>query len=195
MGTYAYDAANDTLSLVAGTGDTDALAAKLTKTSNNIAPLQSGSTASSLIPVGEYFINSNGDLCQCDVQINADSAIVIGTNCHVVQKGISNDLNGKISSGSGDSGTWGCKYQSSVSGISSGTAISSWLNMGYYTFIFGSESSKFTDLPTSGFAGPIYDIEGAGNYHIQIAMSYGGEHMYMRGLAATSILNAWHTIF
>lgn len=95
MGTYAYDATNDTLDLIAGRGNTDALAAKLSKTSDNIAPKQETNTASELIPVGKYFINANGDLCQCDVQIASGGTIITGTNCHVIPDGGVNELNSK----------------------------------------------------------------------------------------------------
>lgn len=59
---------------------------------DNIAPKQTSDTASKLIEVGEYFINKNGDLCQCDVQIASGGTITIGTNCHVVSDGVANGL-------------------------------------------------------------------------------------------------------
>lgn len=59
---------------------------------HNIAPKQDTNTASELIPVGKYFINADGDLCQCDIQIASGGAITVGTNCHVVPDGLANEI-------------------------------------------------------------------------------------------------------
>lgn len=72
---------------------------KLNKLSDNIAPKQDSDTASKLIDVGEYFINKDGYLCQCDIQIANQGAITVGTNCHVIPNGLANELSSKFETG------------------------------------------------------------------------------------------------
>lgn len=95
MGRYSNNK-DGTLSLIAGKGNTDAIQAMLNKTSDNIAPKQETITASKLITAGEYFVNADGDLCQCDVQIASGGTIVVGSNCHVISAGGINDLSSRL---------------------------------------------------------------------------------------------------
>lgn len=70
--------------------------AVINQVSDNIAPKQATNTASELIPAGKYFVNSDGKLCQCDVQIASGGTIIVGTNCHLIPDGGINELNDKI---------------------------------------------------------------------------------------------------
>lgn len=49
--------------------------------SDIIAPTEVTSTSSQAYTVGDYFINSNGDLCRCTVDIASGGTITVGTNC------------------------------------------------------------------------------------------------------------------
>ena len=57
-----------------------------------IAKVEPSDTALYLHEVGTGFINKDGNYCITDVQIAVGGSIVLGTNCHVVDGGISNNL-------------------------------------------------------------------------------------------------------
>lgn len=61
-----------------------------------VAKAEPTDTALYLHEVGEYFINKDGDACKVDLQIPVDGTITLGTNCHVLTKGVANDIGGNL---------------------------------------------------------------------------------------------------
>lgn len=57
-----------------------------------IAKVEPSDTALYLHNVGDGFINKDGNYCITDVQIAVGGSIALGTNCHVVDGGISSKL-------------------------------------------------------------------------------------------------------
>lgn len=57
-----------------------------------IAKVEPSDTALYLHNVGDGFINKDGNYCITDVQISIGGTITLGTNCHVVDGGISSNL-------------------------------------------------------------------------------------------------------
>lgn len=57
-----------------------------------IAKVEPSDTALYLHEVGTGFINKDGNYCITDVQISVGGTITLGTNCHVVDGGISSNL-------------------------------------------------------------------------------------------------------
>ena len=62
-----------------------------------IAKVEPTDTALYLHEVGEYFINKDGDACKVDLQIPVNGTITLGTNCHILSKGVANDINNNLS--------------------------------------------------------------------------------------------------
>lgn len=60
-----------------------------------IAKVEPSDTARYLHKVGEGFINKDGNYCITDVQISVGGTITLGTNCHVVDGGISSNLSSR----------------------------------------------------------------------------------------------------
>ena len=61
-----------------------------------IAKVEPSDTALYLHKVGTGFINKDGNYCITDVEIAVGGSIALGTNCHVVDGGMSNDLTNKV---------------------------------------------------------------------------------------------------
>lgn len=57
-----------------------------------LAKVEPTDTALYLHEVGTGFINKDGNYCITDIQISVGESIVLGTNCHVVDGGISSNL-------------------------------------------------------------------------------------------------------
>lgn len=64
-----------------------------------IAKVEPTDTALYLHEVGTGFINKDGDYCITDVQISVGGTITLGTNCHVVDGGISSKLYSNLTDG------------------------------------------------------------------------------------------------
>lgn len=73
MGTYAYDATNDTLDLIAGRGNTDTI-------ESQIGYVEPTDTATSAHAVGSYFINKLGQFVKATAAIAVGDTIAVGTN-------------------------------------------------------------------------------------------------------------------
>lgn len=76
-----------------------------------VAKVEPTDTALYLHEVGEYFINKDGDACKVDIQIPVNGTITLGTNCHVLPKGVANDINSNLAWRQiGDSYVWADSY-------------------------------------------------------------------------------------
>jgi hypothetical protein len=168
-----------------GSIDTSALANKTDLTA--IILTGTTNTSGGTITAGTWFY-LNSKLVKAKVDIASNATFTKDTNYEEKTFGEElTELNSKFGMG-----TLGCEYQPTNHSVPSGTLLAEWLSMGKYTFIFSEDSSKFTDLPTSGFAGSIYDIFAVITYHTQLAIDINGRSpaIYVRDLVGTNAF-AW----
>ena len=71
-----------------------------------VAKVEPTDTALYLHEAGEYFINKDGDACKVDLQIPVNGTIALGTNCHVLPKGVANDINSNLSANNAGTATY-----------------------------------------------------------------------------------------